>query len=183
MALNFLALLPAIGNILEKVIPDPNERMRIQSEMTKAMMNRDSEFYKASGSIITAEAQGESWMQRNWRPVTMLVFVFIIANNYVLVPYFTWISNLLFSSGWIDQVVVIPVLEVPEGLWGLLQIGIGGYIGSRGVEKVVQKVQQGGTPIFSGNATPANAVTKEDLNEDREKLLKELRSAGGPGER
>src|SRR6056297_2896942 len=119
------ALIPFLNPILDivgKYVPDKNAEMKLRAELMTAAMNADSELYKARGSIITAEAQGESWMQRNWRPLTMLTFVFIIANNYVLVPYVTWFSQLLFSSGRIDQIVTIPVLEIPEGLWGLLQI-------------------------------------------------------------
>jgi hypothetical protein len=169
MAAQLLALIPAIGQILNKIIPDPNERTRIQAELAKEMLNAEGEFYKAAGSIITAEAKGESWMQRNWRPVTMLTFVFIIANNYILVPYIQFMSGLFGAN------LLVPTLDIPEGLWGLLQIGIGGYIASRGVEKTVQTVQQGGTPLFS--AQPKNAVTKEDLERDRHKLLDELRGA------
>jgi len=166
------ALLGPIGNILNKIIPDPNERARIQSAITTEMMKADGEFYKAAGSVITAEATGESWMQRNWRPITMLVFVFIIANNYVLVPYVTWLTDIMYARGWITTPVSIPTLEIPQGLWGLLQIGIGGYIGSRGIEKVVGKIQTGGVPLMGGKS-----ISKEDLEDDRRKLLEELRGA------
>ena len=33
------------------------------------------------------EALGHSWLQRNWRPMLMVLFGVIIANNYVVVPY------------------------------------------------------------------------------------------------
>ena len=56
----------------------------------------------------------------------MLVFVFIIANNYIIVPYVT-----AFGA-------TVPTLEIPNGLWALLNVGIGGYIASRGIEKIVK---------------------------------------------
>lgn len=168
--LQLLNLVPAIGKILNRIIPDPNEAKRIEAELTKEMMNSESELYKAAGSIITAEAKGESWMQRNWRPITMLAFVFIIANNYILAPYVQFIAT-LFGSG-----ITLPTLSIPDGMWGLLQIGIGGYITSRGVEKVTKSVQTGGTPLIGGKKK--DAVTREDLKEDREALIQELRNAG-----
>lgn len=76
--------------------------------------------------VLVAEAQGDSWLQRSWRPITMLVFVFIIFNNYVLVPYVSAFGG------------AIPTLEIPNGMWALLNVGIGGYITSRGIEKVVK---------------------------------------------
>lgn len=78
----------------------------------------------AQAKIIIAEAQGKSWIQRNWRPLLMVTIVTIIANNYLLAPYL---------SIWTDKV---KVLELPERLWGLMEIGVGGYIASRGLEKL-----------------------------------------------
>ena len=38
-------------------------------------------------SVIIAEAKGQSWLQRNWRPLLMAMFGVIIANNYIFFPY------------------------------------------------------------------------------------------------
>jgi hypothetical protein len=32
----------------------------------------------------------------------------------------------------------VPMLAIPEGMWTLLTVGIGGYIGGRTVEKVLK---------------------------------------------
>lgn len=165
------ALIPALGKILEKIIPDPNEAARIQAELATEMFKADSEFYKAAGGIIAAEAKGESWMQRNWRPITMLTFVFIIANNYIFVPY------IQFAADMFGYTVIVPTLEIPDGLWGLLQIGIGGYIASRGVEKTVQSIQKGGTPLLGAKQPTQPTITVADLNKSQADLLAELRGA------
>lgn len=170
------ALIPFINPILgiiDKFVPDKQKQLEIKTELMTAALNAESELYKQRGGIITAEAQGESWMQRNWRPITMLTFVFIIANNYVFVPYFTWFSEILFARGSIDSVVTIPILEIPEGMWSLLTIGIGGYIASRGIEKTVAEQQKGGVPLIGASAK--NMVTRQDLDDDREKLLQQLK--------
>ncbi|MBI9081933.1 MAG: hypothetical protein JEY79_19605, partial [Pseudodesulfovibrio sp.] len=60
---------------------------------------------EAQASIIVAEAQGESWLQRNWRPVLMMSIVAIVVNNYLLVPY----GELFFPGS-------VKVLELPEAL-------------------------------------------------------------------
>lgn len=162
------ALLGPLGAIIEKVIPDPNKAAEIKAQMQAEMFRADSEFYKAAGSIITTEASGESWLQRNWRPLTMLSFVTIIVNNYIVAPYVAFFGSMFGSD------ISLPILEIPAGMWGLLQIGIGGYVASRGVEKTVEKIQKGGVPLI-GSKLPDGAVTKEDLASDRAALLAELR--------
>ncbi len=123
--MNLLSILTPLTKLAGKFITDKTELAKFQSELLSEVLSNDSELVKASAQVITAEAKGESWMQRNWRPITMLVFVFIIANNYVIAPYAAAFGYL------------VPTLDIPDGMWSLLQIGIGGYIVSRGGEKMV----------------------------------------------
>lgn len=53
----------------------------------------------------------------------MLSFVAILINNYIFAPYVQAFGG------------VAVVLEIPPGMWGLLTIGMGGYVGGRTVEK------------------------------------------------
>ena len=76
-------------------------------------------------NVIIAEVQGTG-LKANWRPITMLTFVFIIANNYILYPY--------VSLFWPDA----PMLEIPPDMWSLLKIGLGGYVVGRSVEQTVK---------------------------------------------
>ncbi len=80
-------------------------------------------------SVVIAEMKSGAWLAQNWRPITMLTFVAIIANNYILYPYLA-----LF---WNDA----PVLEIPPDMWGLLKIGLGGYVVGRSVEKVAKVIK------------------------------------------
>lgn len=76
---------------------------------------------EARAKVIMSEATGESWLQRNWRPCVMLMFAYIVLNNYVLGPYFG-----------------LPSLEVPPDLWDLIKLGLGGYVVGRSVEKAAK---------------------------------------------
>lgn len=114
-----------VGEIIGKFVKDKDAALALEAELTREMIEKATAFVAASRDVIVAEAQGESWLQRSWRPITMLVFVFIIFNNYVLAPYFA-----AFGA-------MVPTLDIPNGMWALLNVGIGGYIASRGVEKVV----------------------------------------------
>ena len=125
--MNWIAsLLQPVLNIIDKAVPDVTKATEIKAELVKAAMDKDSELQKVAASIIVAEAQGESWLQRNWRPLTMLTFVFIIFNNYILAPY----TQLFFD--------VSVVLETPPDLWDLIKIGLGGYVVGRSAEKVAK---------------------------------------------
>ena len=119
-------LVPSIGESIKKFVKDKDLAAQLTHDINAKLVNLQSDVVQAKASIIVAEAQGQSWIQRNWRPITMLTFVGIIANNYILVPY-----AVAFGS-------TVPMLEIPPGMWGLLTVGIGGYIGGRTYEKVKQ---------------------------------------------
>jgi len=86
--------------------------------------------FESKAKIIAAEASSEHWITSAWRPITMLTFVAIIANNYILYPY--------LSLFWSEA----PSLDLPDQMWDLLQIGLGGYILSRGAEKVTREMKK-----------------------------------------
>lgn len=131
--MSILASVPLIGKILEsslgivdQLIPDKDLASKIKAGITQAVEDNTHKLDMAGADNVKAEAQGESWLQRNWRPILMLTIVFIIFNNYVLVPYLA-----LFTSK-------IVVLELPGGLWALLNVGVGGYVAGRSGEKIAQ---------------------------------------------
>lgn len=88
--------------------------------------------FEVQGDIVKAEAQGESWLQRNWRPVLMMSIVAIVVNNYILVPY----GQMFFPDS-------VAVLDLPPALWDLMKIGVGGYVVGRTGEKVVKEWKGG----------------------------------------
>lgn len=77
-------------------------------------------------SVIVAEAKGESWLQRNWRPLLMAMFGVIIVNNYFMFPYI----ELFFGEQYAVKLIM------PENMWGLLKLGVSGYIVGRSCEKI-----------------------------------------------
>ena len=81
-------------------------------------------------NIIIAETKSQSWLARNWRPILMLTIVAIIANNYVLFPYLS-----LFTEK-------VTMLTLPDHLWALLKIGVGGYIVGRSAEQVAKTIKK-----------------------------------------
>lgn len=117
-----------VVDIIDKVVPDTAQANELKSAIS-------SEIITAGSAAVMAEASG-NWLQRSWRPITALVFVFLIFNNYWIVPY---LNAILAANG----KALIVVAEIPEKMWSLLQIMIGGFVVSRGSEKVA-KILKGG---------------------------------------
>lgn len=134
---NLLGFIPIIGKVLEKVfgvvdklIPDKDLAAKLKAEIQTTLMvqehNEIMALIEGRVKIILAETTG-GWLQRNWRPMLMLICMAIIFNNYVLFPY---------ASFWTDKVTM---LDLPDGLWALLNVGTVGYVAGRTVEKVMKK--------------------------------------------
>lgn len=136
-----LSAIPIIGGIISKAISvvdkfvvDKDLQVKLKAELQSQIQAMDFSAYEkelaAKTKIIVAEAQGKSWMQRNWRPILMLTIVAIIANNYLIYPYLS-----LFTGKAL-------VLNLPAHLYKLMEIGVGGYIVGRSGEKMVTAWKQ-----------------------------------------
>jgi len=114
------ALLPILGNVLDKVIPDKAAAEKAKNEIASAMLAQSAEIEKAAASIVLAEVNGESWLQRNWRPMLMVFFAGIIGAD--------WFG---FRPEYMTEATM-------QEVYSLLKIGIGGYVLSRGAEKGIK---------------------------------------------
>jgi len=121
--MNPLALLDIGSKILDKIFPDPTQKAEAQAKLMALQQAGDLKELDAAMNIIVAEAKSEHFLVSAWRPITMLCFVLIIVNNYLLFPY--------LSLFWNDA----PVLSIPPDMWDLLKIGLGGYVVGRSAEK------------------------------------------------
>ena len=126
-------MIPIFDNILgiiKKVIPDENAArqiaLQLEQEYTKQMSMQHQ--------IIMAENNNGSG---KWRPRLMYLCMFFVSMHFLmydLVPYCMYLFKYEH---------VITVMPAPNNaeFWAFLKIGVGGYIGSRGVENVVSKYQ------------------------------------------
>ena len=112
-----------VFEVIDQAVTDKDQANRLKAELQRRLIDQQDATLQARMRVILAEAGGESWAQRNWRPILMLVIVAIVANNYLLAPYL----GAVFGTG--------LSLELPERLWDLMTLGVGGYIAGRSVEK------------------------------------------------
>ena len=99
--------------------------MMVQAQVMGQVLDYEKSIMEAQSSIIQAEAKGDSWMQRSWRPVTMLTFVGLVVAK--------WLG---FTAPGIS-------VEIESQLMTLIQIGLGGYVVGRSAEKVVKSIDFG----------------------------------------
>jgi len=120
------------SDLISEFIEDPDKRIEFEHKLRQALLEQESSLVNASRDVVVAEAQSKSWIARNWRPIIMLIFGAILANNYILVP---WLMALGVES--------VAVLEMPDGMWTLLSVGIGGYVVGRTLENTGSSVRIG----------------------------------------
>jgi Holin of 3TMs, for gene-transfer release len=114
-----------IADVIDHVLPSGDAKLALQQKVIEGqiaagatLMDYERQLLDGQTKIITAEAQGNSWLQRSWRPITMLTFLAL-----VVCDSFGWLHNPL----------------APQA-WTLLQIGLGGYVAGRSLEKIAGPV-------------------------------------------
>lgn len=78
------------------------------------------------GQAIQAEAKGESWLQRNWRPLMMLWF------------------GALIGGYWFGYTPANLSEEAILSMFGLIKLGLGGYVLGRSAEKITKEISGSG---------------------------------------
>ena len=123
-------LLSALFKTVDKVVDSKEEKEKIKAKIQEQALAGEMKELSTAADIILAESKSESWIARSWRPLLMMIAILIIANNYLFVPY----ANAFFNFG--------IVLELPDALWTLLTIGVGGYTLGRSSEKVAERLRK-----------------------------------------
>ena len=94
------------------------EMAKLESDIQVRVLDYEKQMIQSKSSIISAEANGQSWLQRNWRPITMLTFLGLVV---------------------CDSFGLLTFRLAPEA-WTLLQIGMGGYVIGRSCEKILPSI-------------------------------------------
>ena len=118
-------LFTPINRIIDEVHTSEEERAarraeaaKLQNEALALALALERERLAAQAGLVAAEAGGASWLQRNWRPITMLSFLgLVIADAFGLLAF-----------------------RLADQAWLLLQIGLGGYVVGRSVEKISPQI-------------------------------------------
>ena len=102
---------------------------RIKQTISLREADTVDKLIEVRSQVILAEARG-GVLQRTWRPVLMYAIILILVNNYLVAPY--------LAPHFPNYVIM---LELPDQLWTLLTIGMGGYVVGRSAENVAGKLK------------------------------------------
>jgi hypothetical protein len=126
------SLVKEIGGVIDSLSTTSEEKLEAKAKLLELqrafqtkVMEVDVQFAAQQAEVIKAEVASESWLAKSWRPILMMTFTFIIAWNFIIAPLFS-----------------ITAVLVPEQMWELLKIGMGGYIFGRSAEKIIPGITE-----------------------------------------
>lgn len=116
-----------IADVVEHLTISGDQKAALQQLILRGQLSAASQaasyeqqLLEARTKVILAEAQGGSWLQRNWRPITMITFlVLVVCDSFGLLAF-----------------------RLAAEAWSLLKIGLGGYVIGRSAEKVAVPMAQ-----------------------------------------
>jgi hypothetical protein len=113
-------ILNGLFSAVDKAVEDKDQAARLKTRLQEMVLNGQMKEIEAAMKIVIAEAEGGSWIQRSWRPLTMLTFVALIV------------------ARWLGFTAPGITAEVELALFEIIKIGLGGYVVGRSVEKGVR---------------------------------------------
>ena len=139
-------LFTPINRLVDDINATDEERATRRAELAKLQnealaLALEREKLASQAGLVAAEAGGASWLQRNWRPVTMLSFLgLVVADAFGLLAF-----------------------RLADQAWLLLQIGLGGYVVGRSVENISPQINSiaGTAPTRPNRRTPPKAAGKQ----------------------
>ena len=118
------SIIDLVKDGLDRFIPDKSQAAQAKAVLDQLQASNqaqaladDIKVQLAGLAVVSDEAKGESWLQRNWRPLTALTFVVLV------VAYWFGLNA-----------PNLPATSVDE-LFGLVKLCLGGYTIGRTVEK------------------------------------------------
>lgn len=122
------ALVPALSGLLDKLIPDPEQKAKAQLELLRlqqegAFKELDAELQinLAQARINEAEAQQSDFFRGGWRPAAGWACVFGLGYEFMLRPLLPWVLAVAGAEG----IPELPSLDdvLFELLFGMLGLG------------------------------------------------------------
>ena len=122
----------AVDKVLGRFFEDKDKAAQAAQELRLAMLEHEQTAQQVARDVVVAEAKSEHWVTSAWRPIVMLMFAVMIANNYIIAPYL----DAIFGTS--------IMFDMPEQEWTLLSLGLSGYIIGRSGEKIAGELRKKG---------------------------------------
>ena len=119
--MSILSLLPMVGKVLDRVLPDKQAREAAKLQLAELEQSGELQEIATKANVVMTELQGDSWLQRSWRPLVMLFLTVCV------------------GAHWFGFTPENLTPEDIEGMMTLIQLGLGGYVVGRSAEKVAKE--------------------------------------------
>ena len=113
-------LVGPIAKLLDKVIPDADERTRLAHEIATLAERQAHEIAKAQIEVNKQEASNHSLFVSGWRPSVGWICAIGLATNYLFVPICNFILTI---NKWPITVPALDLSEMMPVLLGMLGLG------------------------------------------------------------
>ena len=122
-------LFKPIADVIDHIVPSGEGKLQLQQKLLEAQtgaaaqaMEYEKQLLDAQTKVVLAEAQGSSWLQRNWRPLMMVWFAGLIGAR--------WLG---YTPPGLSEALELKLFDI-------VQLGIGGYVIGRSAEKTVPAI-------------------------------------------
>lgn len=92
--------------------------IQTENALARQVLQYEAQLIAMQSLVEQAKAHKENWLQYMWRPMTMIVFVLLVA---------------------LDSLGLLPKPLAPQ-MWTLIELGLGGYVIGRSAERLVPTV-------------------------------------------
>lgn len=130
MAFPLIALLPVLGNVIDKLIPDPAAAAKMKLEMMQLEqagmfkeLEADLQEKLAQIEVNKADAISGNWWQSGWRPAVGWIGAFSLGYVAIVEP-----MSRFAATVWFNYTGIYPVIDTTitmQILFGIL--GLGAY--------------------------------------------------------
>lgn len=112
-----------VGTVIDSLTTTNEEKSAAKAALAEIVLTNLNGLAQAQSEVLKTEMKG-NWLQRSWRPLVMLSFVVLLSIRW------TGISN-----HHIDLSLELKLMDI-------IELGLGGYVVGRSIEKVASTVTQ-----------------------------------------
>ena len=127
------AIAGVVKSIESRKMTEAEVRAEIEKAVAATLRSTAATELEARRDVLIAELRGESWLQRNWRPMVAVAFAAVLLFYALILP---------IAVDWFGA----PPVRVGDTLLGwimrIVMVALGGYIGGRTVEKVAKTLRR-----------------------------------------
>jgi hypothetical protein len=109
-------IISRVLGIVDKAVPDKTEANRLKADITKALIEQQTDLNETMKEIAMREVSGTKF-QSYWRPTLSWMVIFMWPYNYILRPLFNFVSGVDLPP--IDQDALTTITAMWTTVYGL----------------------------------------------------------------